>query len=351
MNSKYNFLPQSETGRLNEEDTRKYFSRFFISVFAFELISFVMTYALSLVASIVIKSTNPSLIENADIITVIEDSIHFLSLYGISIPAFFALSSILPTVRPQKEKMSFGKWLIGFCICLLMMTAGGYISSILVSVVDVFTEGTLTNPVDEMVGQTSLWVDILFVVILAPILEELMFRKILCSKLLALGEGFAVVVSGVIFGLAHGNFFQMPYALLVGLMLGFIYVKTGNLMYTIGYHMALNFFGGIIAPWVVEKIDLDKLDSLLSEIEPAIDELVNLLIDMIPLLIYEMVVLGLSTVGLVFLIVAITKKQIRFAGGIIPPAKERLFMNTVCTVGAAALVTIYVVYFIMSILP
>ena len=64
-----------------------------------------------------------------------------------------------------------------------------------------------------------------------------------------------------------------------------------------------------------------------------------------------MVVMGLSTVGLVFLIIAIVKKQIKFESGIIPPAKERLFMNTVCTTGAAALVTIYVVYFIISILP
>ena len=44
--TKYSFLPQAETGRLGEEDTRKYFSRFFLSVFTFELISFVLTYAL-----------------------------------------------------------------------------------------------------------------------------------------------------------------------------------------------------------------------------------------------------------------------------------------------------------------
>ena len=66
---------------------------------------------------------------------------------------------------------------------------------------------------------------------------------------------------------------------------------------------------------------------------------------------YEMVVMGLSTVGLVFLIIAIVKKQIRFESGIIPPAKEKLFMNSVCTVGAAALVTVYVIYFVISIIP
>ena len=351
MNSKYNFLPLDETGRLGEEDTRKYFSRFFLSVFTFELLSFVLTYALVFAAAGIIKFTAPDLLENVDAIAVIENGIQFLAFYGITAPLFLTVAAALPTVRPEKVKMGVGKWLVGLCICLLLMTAGGYISSILVTAIDTITGSALTNPVDEMLDQTSLWVDILFVVILAPILEELFFRKLLCDKLLALGEGVAVVVAGIIFGLAHGNFFQMPYALLVGFALSFIYVKTGKLIYTIGYHMALNFVGGVIAPWVVDKIDLDKLEALLNEINPDMDELLAMMIDMVPLLIYEMVVLGLSVVGLVFLIFAITKKQIRFESGIIPPAKERLFMNTVCTVGAAALVTIYVVYFIMSILP
>lgn len=348
--TKYSFLPQAETGRLGEEDTRKYFSRFFLSVFTFELISFVLTYALVFAAAGIIKFTAPDLLENVDAIAVIENGIQFLAFYGIAAPLFLTVAAALPTVRPEKVKMGAGKWLVGLCICLLLMTAGGYISNILVTFIDMISGGTLVNPVETMLDQTSLWVDILFVVILAPILEELFFRKLLCDKLLALGEGVAVVVAGIIFGLAHGNFFQMPYALLVGLALSFIYVKTGKLIYTIGYHMALNFVGGVIAPWVVDNLDLDKIDAVLNG-NPAVEEMVEVLVDMVPLLFYEMVVMGLSTVGLVFLIIAIVKRQIRFESGIIPPAKERLFMNSVCTVGAAALVTIYVINFIISIIP
>ena len=348
--TKYSFLPQAETGRLGEEDTRKYFSRFFLSVFTFELLSFVLTYALVFTVAGIIKFTAPELLENVDAIAVIENGIQFLAFYGIAAPLFLTVAAALPTVRPEKVKMGVGKWLVGLCICLLLMTAGGYISNILVTFIDMILGGTLVNPVETMLDQTSLWVDILFVVILAPILEELFFRKLLCDKLLALGEGVAVVVAGIIFGLAHGNFFQMPYALLVGFALSFIYVKTGKLIYTIGYHMALNFVGGVIAPWVVEKLDFEKIDAVLNG-NPAVEEMVEVLADMMPLLFYEMVVMGLSTVGLVFLIMAIVKRQIRLESGIIPPAKERLFMNSVCTVGAAALVTIYVINFIISIIP
>ena len=348
--TKYSFLPQAETGRLGEEDTRKYFSRFFLSVFTFELLSFVLTYALVFTVAGIIKFTAPDLLENVDAIAVIENGIQFLAFYAIAAPLFLTVAAALPTVRPEKVKMGVGKWLVGLCICLLLMTAGGYISNILVTFIDMISGGTLVNPVETMLDQTSLWVDILFVVILAPILEELFFRKLLCDKLLALGEGVAVVVAGIIFGLAHGNFFQMPYALLVGLALSFIYVKTGKLIYTIGYHMALNFVGGVIAPWVVENLDLEKIDAVLNG-APTVEELTQVLADMVPLLFYEMVVMGLATVGLVFLIIAIVKRQIKFESGIIPPAKERLFMNSVCTVGAAALVTIYVINFIISIIP
>lgn len=348
---KYSFLPQAETGRLSEEDTRKYFSQFFLSMFTLELISFGLTYVLVFVAAIIINSIAPSLLENADIVSIVENGLQLLALYGISVPAFFAVSASLPSVRPQKIKMGFGKWLVGLCICLLLMNVGGYISSILVSVIDMLVGGgVLTNPVETMIEDTSLWLDILFVVIVFPILEELLFRKIICEKLLALGEGVAVVVSGIIFGITHGNFFQAPYTLLVGIALGFVYVKTGKLIYTIGYHMALNFIGGVFAPWAVENLDLEKIDAVLNG-TPSVEELTQVLTDMVPLFLYEMVVMGLATVGLVFLIIAIVKKQIKFESGIIPPAKERLFMNTVCTTGAAALVTIYVVYFIISILP
>jgi membrane protease YdiL (CAAX protease family) len=352
MNPKYNFFPNAETGRLNEEDTRKYFSRFCISVFVMELVSFVLTYAFVFAAEEVLNYAYPAFLDDANFTTVLENLIHILSLYCIAMPIFWSIASPLPTVRPQKVKLGLGKWLGGLCICLLLMTAGGYIASVLITLIEMIPGGSsLTNPVDTMLADTSLWVDVLFVVILAPIFEELLFRKFLCNKLLALGEGYAVLLSGVIFGLSHGNFFQMPYALLVGFMLGFIYVKTGKLIYTIGYHMVLNLIGGVIAPWVIDNVDLEKLDSLLYEIEPAMEEMTAMLIDMIPLLIYEMVVMGLSVIGLVFLIFAITKKQITFQSGILSPAKEHKFANIVCTVGAAALVTVYVIYFVISILP
>ena len=92
-NTKYSFLPQDDTGRLSVDDTRKYFSRFFLSVFTFELVSFVLTYGIIFIAAAVIHATAPSLVDNADFVSLLESGVQFISLYGISIPAFFAVSS------------------------------------------------------------------------------------------------------------------------------------------------------------------------------------------------------------------------------------------------------------------
>ena len=46
-----------------------------------------------------------------------------------------------------------------------------------------------------------------------------------------------MLFSGLMFGLFHGNLNQFVYAFVLGLCFGFIYVKTGNIRYTIGLHM------------------------------------------------------------------------------------------------------------------
>ena len=66
-------------------------------------------------------------------------------------------------------------------------------------------------------------------VLIAPTAEELLFRKLLTERIVKYGELAAVLASGLFFGLFHGNLNQFSYAFLLGLFLGFIYVKTGKL--------------------------------------------------------------------------------------------------------------------------
>ena len=85
----------------------------------------------------------------------------------------------------------------------------------------------------------------------------------LTERIVKYGELAAVLASGLFFGLFHGNLNQFSYAFLLGLFLGFIYVKTGKLGYTIGLHMAINFIGSSLGTWMLRVTGyMDTMETL-----------------------------------------------------------------------------------------
>ena len=77
--------------------------------------------------------------------------------------------------------------------------------------------------------------------LLAPVAEEIVFRgAILRTLLQKFGPWKAIWISAVLFALVHGNPAQMPHALLVGLLLGWMYWRTGSILPGIAYHWVNN---------------------------------------------------------------------------------------------------------------
>ena len=81
--------------------------------------------------------------------------------------------------------------------------------------------------------------------IFAPVVEELIFRG---AVLRALMEGFGntknhwlpIFISALLFALIHINPAQMPHAFLLGLLLGWMYVRTGSIIPGIMVHWVNN---------------------------------------------------------------------------------------------------------------
>lgn len=78
------------------------------------------------------------------------------------------------------------------------------------------------------------------IAIVPALVEEFACRGIVLGLLKKHGETFAIVTSAIVFGIMHGNFEQMPFATLVGLVLGYIYVKTGSLWVGVAVHFINN---------------------------------------------------------------------------------------------------------------
>ena len=75
--------------------------------------------------------------------------------------------------------------------------------------------------------------------LLPAILEELLFR-FAPIKLLSENKRSALILSSVMFAFAHANLFQIPYALVAGVMLSSLYLLTGSMLPSIILHFLNN---------------------------------------------------------------------------------------------------------------
>lgn len=77
--------------------------------------------------------------------------------------------------------------------------------------------------------------------LLAPVLEEMLFRGIILRGFLALyPRGQAILGSAILFGAAHLNLYQFFVALVIGSLAGWLYERSRSLLPGIALHAAYN---------------------------------------------------------------------------------------------------------------
>lgn len=79
------------------------------------------------------------------------------------------------------------------------------------------------------------------VAVIAPLIEELLFRGLLQKSLAnKLPVWAAIIISALIFGSVHMDYYAMPPLVLMGAIFGLIYHLTGSLRVTVLLHMVNN---------------------------------------------------------------------------------------------------------------
>jgi membrane protease YdiL (CAAX protease family) len=103
----------------------------------------------------------------------------------------------------------------------------------------------------------GVWGGILRIVIIAPIVEELIFRGIIMSGFTRnYNAVFAIFFSALLFALFHLNPWQFPAAFALGLILGWIRIRTGSVLACIAGHAIHN---GLVFLSVLYYNDLKDL--------------------------------------------------------------------------------------------
>ena len=320
MNETSRYIP-NEDGYLSQADTKSYYSRIGMFCFLIGIISF----AVSIIASVIIAMFFPQILQNEQMLSILDYALSFVAIYCIATPIAFTAIKPLPSVKPKKNPMKISHLIGTLCVCFAGMQIGSYVSNFIITFTESIVGKTLVNPVESSLSSGSLALSAACVGILFPILEELLFRKLLCNKLLPLGEKQAIIISAAIFGLIHGNLFQFAYAFLLGLVFGYIYVKTGKIIYTMIFHCIINLYGGVFAQYVLSKIPLEKLEELLTSVlenpdaMTNIDSLIASLGDyatgFMLYMLYAYIMMGLAFAGIIVFIVAMVNKSITLKQG------------------------------------
>ncbi len=90
-------------------------------------------------------------------------------------------------------------------------------------------------------------VEVLSTAVVAAVVEEIIFRGIAMKRLVpAFGKPAAVVISALIFGIAHGTPVAIAYASLLGLILGMVYAVYNSIYPCIFIHVFFNFASYLI---------------------------------------------------------------------------------------------------------
>lgn len=99
-------------------------------------------------------------------------------------------------------------------------------------------------------GGHSIWILLLWIGILGPISEELLFRWLIYKRF---REHYhylaAAVLSGLLFGIYHGNPAQFIYAALLGIVFAVLLEWTGNIWSSALLHMGANIWSLVISDY------------------------------------------------------------------------------------------------------
>lgn len=286
--------------------------------------------------SMLVLAFAPSLLDNPNLSLLVS----MLPTYTIAFPLTSLLIHQVPGVQMKKHNMKPTQLLGAFAISYALMYLSNLAGQFFTNIIGIIKGSPVDDAIEDLVSELNPLTAFFVMVLLAPALEEWIFRKLLVDRTIRYGEGTAIFLSGLMFGLFHGNLNQFVYTFLIGAFWAFIYVKTGRLRYTIYLHMALNFMGSVGSLFFLGAIStLEGGSSAMNGFHFLLGMLIPLAI-VIP---YLIVVFGLVISGIVLLVTNWKRFRLIPAELFIP--KEKRFSVIFLNAG----MILYVLFWIIQI--
>ena len=170
------------------------------------------------------------------------------------LPKILAFGAVYLKYRPlrrldtQYENKSYYPLIFIPAMCAFAMWGSNITTCINYILQLLFGVGEIENVMDAIAPSSfsSGIVTLIFTAFVAPVFEEMIYRHLLLRSLKPIGDTPAIILSALIFGLAHGNFDQFAYAFLSGVIFGLMAVRYDSIIPGMVLHLINNFFVTVI---------------------------------------------------------------------------------------------------------
>ncbi len=159
---------------------------------------------------------------------------------ALALPAFLAinrtpLSELKSLFRIQKKLPPLQ--LAGAAALLIALSAAP------VLIMRALTPDFVLSPPDIVDG--------IWLVLITPFVEEIIFRGVMLKRLKKYGFAAAVLITSALFAIGHLDIVNMLVSFLPGVALAFVAYRTDSIAYTIPLHMMVNLCGSVVLPVVL----------------------------------------------------------------------------------------------------
>lgn len=272
-----------------------------------------------------------------------------ISVYLLGMPLILLLTHGMEKTVPEQHKMKWWQFILAFIMCYALIYVSNLVGTMITTMVGAAKGSSVDNGLVSYITGGNMLVNFVLMVVVAPIVEEYVFRKTIVDRTVKYGQGLAIAASGLMFGLFHGNLNQFAYAVGLGAFFAFLYIKTGNLKITIAMHAIVNFLGSIVAGGLLKMLHFEEL----MKLDPSdVDAMMPLIMDNLGAWalfgLYGLILFGVVIAGVILFIVYF--KRFRLDPGQAQVPKGQGFKVLIVNPGMLTFCVIWIVLIIVQLL-
>ncbi len=191
----------------------------------------------------------------------LEGNIALQLLFSQGILVIPALVYMIKYKKSYRETVRFHKMKVGdIFLCILFGILIQPLLTFLNALSLVFTTNSVNTVMFEISEQIPFFAGVILIAFVPCVLEETVYRGVFYNEYRKVDPWKAVLLSGALFGLMHGNLNQFVYATVMGILFALLIEATGSILSTMLIHFCVNAWS------VVTIYTLPKMYDMLKEI-------------------------------------------------------------------------------------